>query len=347
MPGPGHEQPDTGVLAERRHLMALAFRMLGTVAEAEDAVQETYARWYKLSPAERGAIQSPAAWLTRVASRVCLDVLGSAHARRERYVGPWLPEPVPAAAFPGIAADPAERATLDDSVSTALLVVLESMTPAERVSFVLHDVFAVPFGEIAQAVGRSPAACRQLAASARRRVQASRARQVPRAEHDRVVRAFAAAARAGDIQSLIRALDPAVVLRSDGGGIVTAALNPVEGAARVARMLLGLLAKAPTAEVLEQDTGDGLGLTVCQEGRVISVVTVEVGVAGVTEVRIVVNPRKLSLWTLPAPAAASHSSVLSRRVWHEHPQQASGRGTTRSHGRLGRPVGANRACVLL
>ncbi len=162
------------VIAERRHLMALAFRMLGTVAEAEDAVQETYGRWYRMSREQRDAVEVPGAWLTRTASRVCLDVLGSRR-RRERYVGPWLPEPVPRHAFtdPG-ADDPADRVTLDDSISTALLVVLERMTPAERVAFVLHDVFAMPFREIAEVVGRTPAACRQLAGSARQRVHRSR-----------------------------------------------------------------------------------------------------------------------------------------------------------------------------
>ena len=175
---------DTGVIGERRHLVSLCFRMLGTVADAEDAVQETYARWYRLDPTERDAVANPVAWLTRVASRVCLDALGSARARRERYVGPWLPEPVPAGALAepiggtgAPPADPLDRVTLDETVSTALLLVLESMTPAERVAFVLHDVFAVPFDEIAETVGRTPAACRQLAASGRRRIEASRMRR--------------------------------------------------------------------------------------------------------------------------------------------------------------------------
>jgi RNA polymerase sigma-70 factor (ECF subfamily) len=140
------EEPavDYDVIQERRHLMALAFRMLGTVAEAEDAVQETYARWYRMSQDDRDAIEVPRAWLTRVASRVCLDVLASARVRHEQYVGPWLPEPVPPTAFAEGQPDPLDRVTLDESISTALLVVLESMTPAERVAFVLHDVFALP-----------------------------------------------------------------------------------------------------------------------------------------------------------------------------------------------------------
>jgi RNA polymerase sigma-70 factor (ECF subfamily) len=293
---------DYDVIQERRHLMALAFRMLGTVAEAEDAVQETYTRWYRMSQNDRGAIEVPRAWLTRVASRVCLDVLASARVRHEQYVGPWLPEPVPLTAFVENEPDPLDRVTLDESISTALLVVLEAMTPAERVAFVLHDVFALPFAEIGEIVGRSPAACRQLATSARRRVDQRRARQVPRSEHDAVVKAFAAASRNGDLQALITALDPAVVLRSDGGGVVTAARNPVFGSDRVARFLLGVLQKNDRMEVLEQDTPDGLGFAIWEEGRIIGVVTLEVVGGRIAEVRMVLNPGKLSLWNEAVPS---------------------------------------------
>lgn len=293
---------DYDVIQERRHLMALAFRMLGTVAEAEDAVQETYTRWYRMSQNDRDAIVVPRAWLTRVASRVCLDVLASARVRHEQYVGPWLPEPVPLTAFAENEPDPLDRVTLDESISTALLVVLEAMTPAERVAFVLHDIFSLPFAEIGEIVGRSPAACRQLATSARRRVDQRRARQVPRSEHDAVVKAFAAASRNGDLQALITALDPAVVLRSDGGGVVTAARNPVFGSDRVARFLLGVLQKNDRMEVLEQDTPDGLGFAIWEEGRIIGVVTLEVVGGRIAEVRMVLNPSKLSLWNEAVPS---------------------------------------------
>ena len=178
--GPETGQSDPGladpglaaIMSERRQLINVAYRLLGSLAEAEDAVQETYARWYALTPDQRDAIASPGAWLTTVTSRICLDQLGSARARRERYVGQWIPEPVPEPAEwissrPG--ADPADRITLDESVSMAFLVVLESMTPAERVAFILYDVFGYPFTEIARIVGRTPAACRQLASSGRRR----------------------------------------------------------------------------------------------------------------------------------------------------------------------------------
>jgi DNA-directed RNA polymerase specialized sigma24 family protein len=297
-PEEGSRGPDAEALAERRHLLSLAFRMLGTVAEAEDAVQETYIRWYRLSEGERAEIRVPRAWLTRAASRICLNVLGSARRRHEEYVGPWLPEPVPSLAFPAgtTPQDPLDRVTLDDSVSTALLVVLESMTPAERVAFVLHDVFAVPFPEVAEAVGRTPAACRQLATSARRRTRADRSRRASRSEHDDIVRAFAAAARSGDIAGLVAVLDPDVVLRSDGGGRVTAARRPVHGSDRVSRFLFGALSKHPGAEVLEQETPDGLGFALWDEARIFGVVTLEVVDGAVSEVRMMMNPEKLTLW---------------------------------------------------
>lgn len=295
------ETVDAEVVGERRHLLALAFRMLGTIAEAEDAVQETYARWYRMTAAERDAILEPRAWLTRVASRICLDALGSARARRERYIGPWLPEPVPSGTFAvplsGAAPDdPLDRVTLDESVSTALLVVLEAMTPAERVAFVLHDVFAVPFAEVAAIVGRTPAACRQLAASGRRRVAARRTRRATRAEHDRVVVAFATATQSGDLAALVAVLDPQAAFRADGGGIVSAARKPVVGADRVARFVLGLRTKFPAMRTELVMTPDGAGVVTWDDGRIVSVLTMEVAAGRVTDLRMQRNPGKLTLW---------------------------------------------------
>ena len=181
---PGDGLPDPGlsaIMSERRQLINLTYRLLGSLAEAEDAVQETYARWYALSRQQQEAIESPGAWLTTVASRICLNLLSSARARRETYVGEWIPEPLPertewiTGRSGGTTIDPADRVTLDESVNMAFLVVLESMTPAERVAFILHDVFGYPFAEVAEIVGRTPAACRQLASSARRRIRASQA----------------------------------------------------------------------------------------------------------------------------------------------------------------------------
>ena len=288
-------EPLPDVMVERRQLHALCYRMLGTVADAEDAVQETYLRWYRLTDAERAQIDNPGAWLTRVAGRICLDILGSARARRERYVGEWLPEPVPTGAF--TAGDPLDSVSLDDAVSTALLVVLEAMTPAERVAFVLHDVFAMPFAEIASVVGRSPAAVRQLATSARRRVEADRRASVSRQQHDQVARAFGAAAAGGDLAALMALLDPDVVLRSDGGGIVSAARNPVTGTSNVARFILGLITKNPSMAVEECTSADGLGFVTTQDGAVTGVVTLGVRDGAISDVWIVVNPEKLGMWT--------------------------------------------------
>src|SRR6202453_3326671 len=175
----GPDQTLSTVMSERRQLINLAYRLLGSLAEAEDAVQETYTRWYAMSAEQRQAIESPAGRLTTVASRICLNLLGSARVRRETYVGEWIPEPLPEPAewttgpSGGTPMDPADRVALDESVSMAFLVVLESMTPAERVAFILHDVFGYPFAEVAEITGRTPAACRQLASTARRRITAA------------------------------------------------------------------------------------------------------------------------------------------------------------------------------
>lgn len=293
------------VFVERRRLVAIGYRMLGTLAEAEDAVQETYVRWYRMTDAERAAIVNPPGWLTRVMSRVCLDVLGSARARRERYVGEWLPEPVPADLFAGSAppaprtahGDPLDSVVLDDEVSTALLIVMESMTPAERVAFVLHDVFAVPFDEIAGIVDRSADAVRQLATSARRRVRSYDA--VPRSthEHDDVMLAFAAACAGGDLTALMGLLDPSVALRADGGGVVSAARRPVLGVSNVARFLLGIFQKQPALALQEHRTGDGLAFATVDGGDLRGVLNARVRDGRITDVWIQVNPQKLTAWS--------------------------------------------------
>lgn len=166
------EQTDA-LADERAVLLKLGYRMLGSTADAEDAVQETYLRWYRLSEEDRRAIAQPVAWLVKAATRVCLDMLGSARARRERYVGPWLPEPIPNIAPWAQVRDTEASAAAAESVSMALLVVLEAMTPAERIAFVLHDLFGYAFTDVAEILGRSTQACRQLASSGRRRVRAA------------------------------------------------------------------------------------------------------------------------------------------------------------------------------
>ena len=259
-------------MSERRQLVSLAYRLLGSLAEAEDAVQETYARWYALSRPQQDAIETPGAWLTTVASRICLDLLRSARARRERYVGEWIPEPLPdrteqLSGLAGTAADPANRVTLDESVSMAFLVVLESMTPAQRVAFILHDVFAYPFADVAEIVGRTPAACRQLATSARRRIRAAQAPATPTARQARIVRDFKQAWEAKDINALIGLLDPDATATGDGGGLVSAAPRPVEGGEQIALYMGDLASRAPGNLTFLERTVNGQPGLVAQQRR--------------------------------------------------------------------------------
>jgi RNA polymerase sigma factor (sigma-70 family) len=241
--GPGGGRPDPGlnaIMGERRQLINLTYRLLGSLAEAEDAVQETYARWYALSRQQRDAIETPGAWLTTVASRICLNLLGSARARRETYVGEWIPEPLPErtgqlSSQPAAGADPADRVTLDESVGMAFLVVLESMTPAERVAFILHDVFRYSFAEVAEIVGRTPAACRQLASSARRRIGAARTPATPASQQAALVRDFKGAWEAKDIGAIVGLLDPDATAIADSGGLAVSFLDPIAGGTRLDR----------------------------------------------------------------------------------------------------------------
>jgi RNA polymerase sigma factor (sigma-70 family) len=219
---------------ERAHLRAVAYRMLGSLSEADDAVQEA---WLRLSRSGTSGVENLGGWLTTVVARVCLDMLRSRESRREEPLGVQVPEPIVSRED---GADPEHEALLGDSVGLALLVVLETLAPAERVAFVLHDMFAVPFDEIAPIVGRSPAAARQLASRARRRVQG--AATVPNADLARrreVVDAFLAASRGGDFEALLVVLDPDVVLRADRAAVQIGASREVRGAAAVAETFSG------------------------------------------------------------------------------------------------------------
>ncbi|MBK3547430.1 RNA polymerase sigma factor SigJ [Streptomyces sp. MBT60] len=291
-----------GIAGERRQLLNVAYRLLGSVAESEDAVQEAYTRWYALPRGRRDEIASPGAWLTTVTGRICLDVLGSARARRERYVGVWLPDPLPDRAEWGLApstglADPADQMVLDESVTMAFLVVLESMTPAERVAFVLHDVFRYPFAEIAAVLGRTPAACKQLAASARRRVRAARAPvSVGEAGRADAVRQVKEAWERKDIAALVDLLDPAAVMTADGGGLVGAALRPIEGGARIAQYMVAIADKAPGLELLERSVNGAPGLVARRDGVVMTVASFDVTDGRVTRIWAVRNPEKLRPW---------------------------------------------------
>lgn len=289
-------------MSERRQLINLTYRLLGSLAEAEDAVQETYARWYAMSRQRRSAIEKPGAWLTTVASRICLDLLGSARARRERYVGEWLPEPLPEptewiTGRPGEATvDPADRITLDESVNMAFLVVLESMTPAERVAFILHDVFRYAFAEIAEITGRTPAACRQLASSARRRVRDSRAPAVATAQQAGIVRDFKQAWETKDIAALVSLLDPDATMTADGGGLVSAVLRPIEGGERIARAYVEIGAAAPGLTIREKTVNGRPGLVSQYEGVNVTVFAFDIAGDRIRHIWAVRNPEKLRPW---------------------------------------------------
>jgi RNA polymerase sigma factor (sigma-70 family) len=302
----GRDRPDPdldAVMGERRQLINLTYRMLGSLAEAEDAVQETYARWYSMSARQQDAIESPGAWLTTVASRVCLNLLGSARARRETYVGEWIPEPLPEPAEwtslrPAGTSDPAERVTLDESIAMAFLVVLESMTPAERVAFILHDVFRYPFAEVAEITGRTPAACRQLASSARRRIRAAQAPATPAARQAGVVRAFKAAWEAKDIKAIIGLLDPDATAIADSGGLAIAFLSPIEGGEQIARAWIEIANRLPGDMTLLERTVNGQpGLVAEQDGVTVSVFAFDVADDRIRHIWVVRNPEKLRHWT--------------------------------------------------
>jgi RNA polymerase sigma factor (sigma-70 family) len=303
---PGHGRPDPSlgaIMSERRRLLNLAYRLLGSLTDAEDVVQETYARWYAMSQPQREAIQSPGGWLTTVASRICLDLLGSARARRERYVGEWIPEPLPdrtewiTGRSGGTTVDPADRVTLDESINMAFLVVLESMTPAERVAFILHDVFRYSFAEVAEIVGRTPAACRQLASSARRRIRASQAPATPAAQQADIVRDFKQTWEAKDIGALIGLLDPDATAIGDGGGLVSAELRPIEGGQQVARACVDLAARAPNLAILERTVNGQPGLVLQHDGVTVAVLAFDIAGDRITRIWAVRNPEKLRPWT--------------------------------------------------
>jgi RNA polymerase sigma-70 factor (ECF subfamily) len=234
----------------RRRLLGLAYRMLGSLADAEDAVQETYLRWHR---ADRGKVTDPRAFLMTTTSRICLDMLSSARARREEYVGPWLPEPV----LDTAALAPDSHTELAEDLSIALLLTLDRLSPLERAAFLLHDVFDFSFNEVASALERSEAACRQLAARARAHVRDSRPRGVASpstrssevdAKHAELISAFIAATRSGDLNGLTQLLASDVRVVTDGGGKVQAALNVLEGPDRSARFLIGAARKGWRAE---------------------------------------------------------------------------------------------------
>ena len=286
---------DTGLEAFDRHrrlLFTVAYQMLGSVADAEDTVQDAWLRW---SSADRSDVTDPKAYLVRITSRLALDRLGAARTRRETYVGPWLPEPL---LTEDVAAGPEESAELGEQVSLALLVVLETLSPVERAVFVLREVFGMPVAEVAAALGRSEAAVRQQAHRAREHVQARR----PRFETDRrtqreVTERFVAAAAGGDVEALVALLAPDVVLVSDGGGRASAALRPITGVDKVTQFLLATAAtglQLPGLEIEVTDVNGVPGLVVRTEGQPFLVMSLAVADGRVEQVFVVRNPDKLA-----------------------------------------------------
>jgi RNA polymerase sigma factor (sigma-70 family) len=279
---------------QRPHLRTIAYRMLGSVSEAEDAVQES---WVRLNRTDSGEISNLGGWLTTVVARVSLDMLRARRARREEYVGTWLPEPV--VSLPDAETDPEHEALLADAVGIAMLVVLETLAPAERVAFVLHDMFAVPFDEIAPIVGRSPAATRQLASRGRRRVQGA----TPEAEanprrHREIVSAFLAASRAGDFDTLLSLLDPDVELYADVGP-GRQAQEPIRGAEAVARRALTFGPATARFGIVAEVNG-AAGLVIAPGGRVIGVVGVTTANGRIVRFDVVADPGKLGGVTIDA-----------------------------------------------
>jgi RNA polymerase sigma-70 factor, ECF subfamily len=303
-PGDGRLDPSLGaIMSERRQLINLAYRLLGSLADAEDVVQETYARWYAMSRQQQEAVESPGGWLMKVASRICLDLLGSARARRESYVGEWIPEPLPdrtewiSGRSGGSSVDPADRVTLDESINMAFLVVLESMTPAERVAFILHDVFRYSFAEVAEIVGRTPAACRQLASSARRRIRASQAPATSTAHQADLVRDFKQAWEAKDIDALIGLLDPDARAIGDGGGLVAVELRPIEGGEQIARLVVDVAGRVPNLAIFERTVNGQPGLVAQQDGVTVMVMAFDITGDRIKHIWAVRNPEKLRPWT--------------------------------------------------
>ncbi len=273
--------------ANRSHLRAVAYRMLGSLAEADDAVQET---WIRLSRADRSDVENLRAWLTTVVGRVCLNMLRSRGTRRESSLDAHLPDPIVSSEA---GADPEQEALLGDSVGLALWVVLDSLVPSERVAFVLHDVFAVPFDEIAPIVGRTPAATRQLASRARRRVQGTPVPDVSLDGQWVVVDAFLAAVRAGDFERLIAVLDPDVVVRSDGGATRPELGSVVRGAQAVAKQAMSFRRFAETSTRVLVNGIPG-GVAWLPDGRPFAVLALTVRSELIVAIDVLADPDRLA-----------------------------------------------------
>jgi len=264
-------------------LFSIAYRMLGSVMDAEDVVQEAYLRWQRALE-----VRSSRAYLSAVVTRLCIDQLRSARTRREQYMGPWLPEPLPTESAP-------DAVAVDESLSMAFLVLLESLNPIERAVFLLREVFDYDYAEISHLVDKSEANCRQIARRARQSVTARRPRfeRSPEQE-ERLVERFVEACTGGDMEGLVSLLSDDITVWSDGGGRVAAARHPIHGPERVARFFLGLVGKAPPTFVIRR-TGinGGPGIVGYVGGRPLNVLTFDVAEGRIRAIRIVLNPEKL------------------------------------------------------
>jgi RNA polymerase sigma-70 factor (ECF subfamily) len=272
--------------ANRSHLRGVAFRMLGSLTEADDAVQEA---WIRLSRTDTSQVDNLRAWLTTVVARLCLTMLRSRKTRREASLSTHLPDPI---VSPIEGSDPEQEALLGDSVGLALLVVLDTLTPAERLAFVLHDVFAVPFDQIAPIVGRTATAARQLASRARRRVQDAPVPDVDLDDQWTVVDAFLAAARAGDFERLLAVLDPEVVLRADGGMARPALTSLVRGARTVAEQAMGFRHLSATATRILVNGIPG-GVAWAPDGSPFAVLAMTVKGGRIVEIDVLADPDRL------------------------------------------------------
>lgn len=269
----------------RPGLIRLAYRMLGSMAEAEDIVQEAYIRWHQT---DRSAIREPAAFLSKTVTRLCLDVLKSARVRRETYVGPWLPEPV---------LEPEPEEETGEDLSLTLMLALERLSPLERAAFLLHDVFGLGFDEVAATLDREPAACRQLAARARKNVRAARPRYaIAQDEGQQMTDAFVAASRSGDLTALRTLLADNVVAYTDGGGVRNAALNPLYGFRRVSGLFMGVARKAnfQTPPILYKGLINGLpGFVTLEQDGLPQTTALGIRDGRIIGIYVVRNPEKL------------------------------------------------------
>lgn len=277
---------------ERRRLFAVAYRMLGTVSEAEDVVQEAYLRWHGV---EQATVINASAYLLRLVTRLCIDQLRAAHTRRTEYIGPWLPEPLLAERSARDEDDPALLHELADDLSTALLLLLERLSPVERAVFVLHESFGFSYREIGAIINKTEQNCRQIERRARQHLGQQPPAPVSAAEHDQLVTRFVHALRDGDAAGMVALLAEDATLYSDGGGKVQAARRPVMGAERIAHFLVGVMAKVPAEWQGRFEPINGrTGLLGLLQGQLFGVTTFEVRAGKIQQIFLVLNPDKLA-----------------------------------------------------